>query len=109
MCNNGKQSPSQYPCIVINRFQCPYESTNIKGDNDPKAVNSTFNVEDLFKLELLHALTAKETLFKLLEQATNAPEVSENIRIYLAENRDDILDHFMKIKDQVNMEELRFY
>jgi hypothetical protein len=48
---NEKQDPPQYPCKVVNRFQCPYESTNIKGDNDPEAVNSTFNVEDLFKLE----------------------------------------------------------
>jgi predicted transcriptional regulator len=120
-----------YPCQVVNRFQCPYERTNVK-----KVVNSAFDVEVLFKLEkmafvveialakarkedsrirvrnreeLLHALTDKKTLAKILEQGTQAHEVSEDIRTYLAENHDYILDYFIKIKDEVNMEELRFY
>ena len=133
---NGKQGPPQYPCEIVNRFQCPYEGINIKRDDNPGVVNSNFDVEDLFKLEkmafaveislakarkedsgirvkneeeLLHALTDKGTLAKILEQGTEAPEVSENIRTYLAENRDAILDYFMKIKDKINLEELRFY
>jgi hypothetical protein len=133
---NGKQGPPQYPCEIVNRFRCPYESTNIKGDDNPRAVNSAFDTEDLFKLEkiafaieislakarkedskiriknkeeLLHALTDKKTLAKILEQGTEAPEVNEYIRTYLVENRDAILDYFMKIKDKINLEELRFY
>lgn len=116
----------QYPCEIVNRFQCPYES----------AMNSAFDVEDLFRLEkmafaieislakarkedsmirirnkeeLLHALKDKETFTKILKQGAEAPEVSEYIRTYLAENRNGILNHFMKIRDKVNMEELRFY
>lgn len=126
-----KQDPPQYPCQVVNRFQCPYERTNVR-----RAVNSAFYVEDLFKLEkmafaveislakarkedsrirvrnkeeLLHALTDKETLAKILEQGSEAPEVSEYLRVYLAENHDYILDYFTKIRDKVNMGELRFY
>ena len=99
-------------------------------------MNSNFNVEDLFSLEkmafvveivfakarkedsririrnkeeLLHALTDKETLVRILEQGAEACEVGEYIRTYLAENADYILDYFMNIKHTVNMEELRFY
>jgi hypothetical protein len=99
-------------------------------------MNSIFGVEDLFRLErmafaveitlaksrkvdsmiriknkeeLLHILTDKKTLAKILEQGSEAHEASEYLRTYLAENQDNILDYFMKIKDKVNMEELRFY
>jgi hypothetical protein len=97
------------------------------------AMKSNFGVKDLFRLhemafaveislakarskvrvrdkeELLHALTHNKTLNKILEQGTEAPEVSEYIRTYLAENHDYILDYFMKIKDLVKVEELRLY
>ena len=128
--------PLQYPCEVVNRFQCPYEMTNIKGDDDLGAMNFIFGVEDLFRLEkmafaveislakarkedsririqnkeeLLHALKDKEIFAKILEQGAEAPEVGEYIRTYLGENQVYILDYFMKIKDIVNLEELRFY
>lgn len=133
---NGKQRPLQYPCEIVNRFQCPYERTNCKSENEPGAVGSNFDVEDLFRLEemafaveislakarkedsririrnkedLFQALADKETLAKILEQGTEAREVSEDIRIYLTENRNDILEYCMKIKDKVNLKELRFY
>ena len=61
------------------------------------------------KQELLHALTNKEILGKILEQGAQASEVGENIKDYLREYLTSILDYFMKIKDQVNAEELRFY
>lgn len=50
---NGEQEkdPIQYPCQVVNRFQCPYERTNIKGDDDFGAMISHFNVENLFRLQ----------------------------------------------------------
>ena len=128
---SGKHDSTKYPCEVVNRFQCPYERTNVK-----KAVNSAFDVEDLFKLEkmafaveislakarkedskirirnkeeLRHALTDKKTLARILERGTEAGEVGEYIRTYLAENHDYILDYFMNLRDKVNMEELRFY
>jgi hypothetical protein len=128
---NGKHDPVQYPCKVVDRFQCPYERTNAN-----RAVNSTFDVEDLFKLErmafavenafakagkedskirvrnkeeLLHALTDKGTFTKILEQGSEALEVSDDISTCLAENRNEILNYFMKLKDEVNTDELRFY
>jgi hypothetical protein len=134
---NGKHDPPQYPCEVVNRFQCPYERTSVKSDDDvSESLNSNFDVEDLFKLkemafaveislakarkddskirirnkeELLRALTDKEILAKILEQGSEAPEAWKYIRTYLAENQDDIIDQFMMIKDKVNREELRFY
>lgn len=60
------------------------------------------------KEELLYALTDKEAFSKILERA-GALEVSENIRDYLRENWTHIFDYFMRIKDLVNTEELRFY
>lgn len=47
-------------------------------------------------------------LTKVIEQASEA-EASEDIRTYLAENRDNILDYFMKLKDKIDIEALRFY
>jgi hypothetical protein len=131
-----KQDPVQYPCEVVNRFQCPYEGTNIKGNDVLGALNTNFNMEGLFSLErvafaveialakarkedskimiqnkeeLLHALRDKKTFAKILKQGAEAPEVGEYIRTYLAENQDYILDYFTKMKDNVNLEELRFY
>jgi hypothetical protein len=119
----------EYPCRVANRFHCPYEKENNSKDKQ-------FEVDDLFGLqkmafaveislakarkedsrirvgnkeELLHALTDKDTLTKILEQGTQAHEVSDDIRTYLAENQDYILDYFTHMKDNVNLEELRFY
>jgi len=45
----------------------------------------------------------------LLDQRAKAPVVSEYIKNYLRENRTYILYYFMKIKENVNAEELRFY
>jgi hypothetical protein len=118
-----------YPCQVINRFQCPFEKkTNGK--------DTGFDVDDLFRLlelaiaveislakarksnseisiknkeELFHALTDKETFGKILDQGAQAEEVSEDIKSYLRENRTTIFDYFMRIKDLLNIEELRFY
>ncbi|HZD36837.1 MAG TPA: hypothetical protein VE130_16650 [Nitrososphaeraceae archaeon] len=125
---NGEQDPLPYPCEVVNRFQCPYERNN----NVKRAV---FDVENLFKLEkmafvieislavaekedsrirvrnkkeLFNALTDKDMLTKILEQGSEA-EASEDIGTYLVENRDNILDYFMKLKDKVDIEELRFH
>ena len=119
----------QYPCQVVNKFQCPYE-------RGTKGKNTGFDVDDLFLLrelafaveislaearkddseiriknkeELLHALTDVETLGKILEQGSEAHEVDECIRKYLRENLTYIIDYFMRTKDLVNAEDLRFY
>ena len=120
---------AEYPCQVVNRFQCPFERSANEKDT-PFDVGDLFSLRELAfaveislakarkddseiriknKEELLHALADKETFTKILEQGSEAYEVSDDIRTYLAENRDDILDYFMTIKDKVNLEELRFY
>ena len=128
--------PIHYPCRVVNRFQCPYGKTNMKNDDNSDVINPPFETEDLFRLqrmafaieislakarkkdssirvrnkeELLHALTDKKIFSKILEQGAEAGEVSEDIIIYLVENHDHISDYFLKIKDKVNLEDLRFY
>ena len=129
--NNGTLQGDgiQYPCQVVNRFQCPFER-NASGKDTP------FNVDELFRLhkmafavelslaearkddseirikskeELLYVLTDIETFGKILKQGIKAHEVSEDPRNYLRENLPYILDYFMRIKDLINIEELRFY
>jgi hypothetical protein len=119
----------EYPCKVVNIFRCPFERSTSKKD-------AGINMDDLFKLgdiafaaeislakarkddskikiknkeELLHALTDIETLDKILEQGAEAEEVDEDIKKYLRENRATMLDYFMRVKDLVTAEELRFY
>jgi hypothetical protein len=135
---NGQREKDsiQYPCQVVNRFQCPYERTGIKGDDDLGAMNSNFDVENLFKLhqmafaveislakakkedskiriknreELLHALTDKNTFVKILDQGNEALEESEDLRKYTIDNKDYVVKYFMSLKDHVNTEGLRFY
>jgi hypothetical protein len=118
-----------YPCQVVNRFRCPFERNTNETDTG-------FDVDDLIRLskwafaveislakarkddseiriknkdELLHALTDKETFDKILEQGAEAQEVGEEIKSYLRESRTAMVDYFMRIRDLVIAEELRFY
>ena len=45
--NDGKSNNNfiQYPCPVVNRFECPYEKDKVS------LANANFDVEDLFELE----------------------------------------------------------
>lgn len=135
---NGQQQKclSQYPCEVVSRFQCPYERSDNKEDDDGVNTYSNFDVEELFKLrrmafaveislakarkedsklriknkgELLQALTDKGTFAKILEQGAEACEINEDIRTYIVENQNYILDYFTKMMDRVNLEELLIY
>jgi hypothetical protein len=128
---NGEQQRDliQYPCQVVNRFQCPYERTDIKGDDDLEGMNSNFGVEDLFRLhemafaveislakarkedskiriknkeELLHALTDKDTFINILDQGNEALEESEDLRKYTIDDKDYVVKYFMSLKDHVN-------
>ena len=82
----------QYPCPIVNRFECPYE----KDKQVSKNKDTDFDVNDLFELEkmafavevafaktedhaskihlknrqeLYHALTDRETFSSILEQS----------------------------------------
>jgi hypothetical protein len=137
--NNSEpeKHPIQYPCRVVNRFQCPYERTNIKEADVVGTTNSHFDVEDLFRLQkmafiveialararksdseiqikdkqdLLHALTDRDTFTKILEQGADTFKSTEYLRENSAgQDNDCIVDYFMRIKDKICLEELRFY
>jgi hypothetical protein len=47
----GTDSVIQYPCQIVDRFQCPYEKTSIKEDDNVETTKSHFDVEDLFRLQ----------------------------------------------------------
>lgn len=72
-----------------------------------KKDDSKFRIKS--KEELFRALINIDTFGKILDQGAEAPDISEDIKDYLRENRASILDYFMRIKDLVNAEELRFY
>jgi hypothetical protein len=133
---NGEEEKGapQYPCQIVDRFQCPYERTNVEED---AATNSYFDVHDLFRLQkmafaveialakarksdsniqikdkqdLLHALTDGDTFSKILEQATDTLRSDEYLReISVGQDIDYIVNYFMRIKDKINVGELRFY
>jgi hypothetical protein len=42
---DGEQYAPEYPCQVANRFQCPYDRTDVE------ATNSDFDVDHLFRLQ----------------------------------------------------------
>lgn len=100
-----ENDPIDYPCRIINRFQCPYERTKLKEANEVEATNSRFDVEDLFRLQrmaflveialarareedsktqirdkqdLLHALTDRDSLVKILQQADDSLNSTDN-------------------------------
>jgi hypothetical protein len=125
---NGKpeEHPLQYPCQVVNRFQCPYERIKIKEDDDVRATNTNFDVEDLFRLQkmafvveialararkndsevqikdkqdLLHALTDRDAFTKLLKQAADTLRSAEYRDITAEQDNNDIVDYFMRLKN----------
>jgi hypothetical protein len=45
-------NPPEYPCRVVNRFQCPYDKNNDQGKQ--------FDVDDLFRLHKMAFAVASE-------------------------------------------------
>ena len=125
-----ENGPIEYPCQVVNRFQCPYERTRTENLVDENS-NPHIEIEDLFKLErmafivelalakarksdsmlqikdkqdLIHALTHRNTFTQILTQS--AEHLSE---FSPGQDIESILNYFMGIKDKVCLDELRFY
>lgn len=117
--NNGTLQGDgiQYPCQVVNRFQCPfvddlfrlYKLAFAAEISLAKVRKDDSEIRIKNKKELLHALADKETFDKMLEQGAEAHKVSGYIRGYLREKQTYILDYFMRMKNLVNAKELRFY
>jgi Cupin len=103
----NKEEYIEYPCHVVNRFQCPYERTNIEDDDDACTSISNFDVEDLFELQkmafvveielskvrkddseiqikdkqdLLRVLKKRNTFSKILQQANEILESTGHLR-----------------------------
>jgi hypothetical protein len=134
--DNGNQSnPILYPCPVTNKFECPYykgKSSNAGFDVESlielakmafaveialavaRKDNSTVQIKS--KQDLYQALTNREMFDMLLEQGYdyilsdketfNDTSKFEQLQ---KDDRDKIVDYFMNIKDNVKLEELRFY
>ena len=134
---DNDNTPPEYPCRVVNRFECPYDCDN------GKVSNTKFKVKDLYELanmafaveislavarkdtsaiqiknkqDLYRALTNREMLDMILEQGldyvlSDKETFEDTSRFDQLQkgNRDKIVDYFMTIKDKLKLEELSFY
>jgi hypothetical protein len=130
---------SLYPCLVLNRFKCPYDTKEMKKkpthqqqvrneeEEEEEEDSNSYDVDYLFLLkfycsaiesalikarkansivpiknaeDIYNALTDRETLDKLLQQG-----LDENRLKY----KEEIVEFFMSIKDNIRMEDLTFY
>jgi hypothetical protein len=133
--DNDKNTPIQYHCSVANRFECPYE----KGKRSDARFNvedlfelasmafaveislavsrkDTSIIQIKNKQDLYQALTNREMLDMILKQGldyvlSDKEIFNDNSRSdqLQKDNRDKIVNYFMKIKDKIKLEELRFY
>jgi hypothetical protein len=129
---DNNNTPPEYPCHVVNRFECPYE--------DGKQSDTKFDVKDLFNLanitfaveialavarkdtahtqiknkqDLYEALTNRETFTSILEQGLDYVlsdketfDDTSRFNQLQKDNRDKIVDYFMNIRDKIKLEEL---
>jgi hypothetical protein len=73
-----------------------------------KQDDSQIQIKD--KQDLLHALADRDTFTKILQQADDTLKSTEYLReISSGQDVNSIVDYFMRIKDKVCLEELRFY
>jgi hypothetical protein len=99
--DKGKLCTGDFYCHACNVGNATKESMKMYIERFRKERNSS--------KELFHALIDKETFTKILKQGVEAYEASEYIRTYLGENLNFITNYFMRLKDMVDKEELRFY
>jgi hypothetical protein len=134
--DQNQTNSTEYPCSVVNRFDCPYDCekgkvSNTKFDVDLfELANMAFTVEIALavarkdssvvqiknKQDLYQVLTNREMFVVLLEQGldyvSSDKEMFEDkscFEILKKGNRDKIVDYFMNVKDKVKLEELRLY
>lgn len=133
--DESKSNPISYPCSVVNRFECPYEKGKVsdaKFDVDDlfALANMAFAVEIALavarkdtsavqiknKQDLYKALTNRKMFDMILEQGLNyilsdreTFDDTSRFKHLEKDNRNKIVDYFMNIKDNIKLEELRFY
>lgn len=131
-----EKDPVQYPCQVVNRFQCHYEQREVKGINN-KATIAPFDVQDLFRLskmafvieialakarkddskiqikgkqDLFHAITDRNMFTEIPQLADDVLKSTEYLReTYSRQDVDYMVDYFMRIRDKIDLNELRLY
>lgn len=69
--------------------------------------NSKIQIRD--KQDLLDALTDRDTFIKILQQANDILKSTEYREISDGQDNNGIVDYFMRIKNYVDLNELRFY
>jgi hypothetical protein len=116
-----------YPCPVLNRFECPYETKGMPKQKQKEEEDAKSDVDYLFTLgeiaflvelafatakketskikirnreDVYNALTDRETFDKLLQQG-----LDEEHQKY----KDNIIEFFMGVKDKVRIEDLTFH
>jgi hypothetical protein len=135
--NKDSNTLPEYPCRIVNRFECPYDYK--KGERS----SAKFSVEDLYELanmafaleialavsrkdtsvvqiknkqDLYQALTNRQLFNMILEQGldyilSDKETFNDKSRFeqLQKDNRDKIVDYFMNVKDKIRLEGLRFY
>jgi hypothetical protein len=129
--------PIEYPCPIVNRFECPYDCekvklsyTNFKAEDLYELASMAFVVEIALavarrdtsalriknKEDLCQVLTNREMFDMMLEQGhdyvlSEKETFHDTSKFEQSQtgNRDKIVDYFMNIRDKIKSEELRFY
>jgi hypothetical protein len=136
--NKDSNTSPEYPCRIVNRFECPYDYKT--GERS----SAKFDVEDLFELanmafaveislavarkdtsaiqiknkqDLYQALTNREMFDMVLEQGLDYVlndketfnDTSRFNHLQQQNNRVKIIDYFVTLRDKINLNELRFY
>ena len=132
-------TPSLYPCPVLDRFKCPYDTKEMKkklksqqhpvrNEQDEKEKDSnSYNVDDLFLLSGYSFVV--ESAFIKAKKEESAVPIRNVEDIYLAltdretfdkllqqqideeqvKYKDEIVEFFMSIKETIRMEDLAYY
>ena len=132
--DDDKNTPIQYPCSVANRFECPYEKgkesdARFNVEDLLELASMAFAVEIALavarkdssavqirnKQDLYRAMTNREMLDMILKQGLeyvlSDKETFDDMSKFeklQQDNRAKIVDYFMKIRDKIKLEELRF-
>ena len=133
--NKDSNTSPEYPCRIVNRFECPYgkgkqPDTKFGVDDLYDLASMAFAVEIALavarkdtssvqiksKQDLYQVLTNPEIFNRILEQGLDyvlsdkeAFNDTSRFEQLQRDNRNKIADYFMKIKEKVKLEELRFY
>jgi hypothetical protein len=59
------------------------------------------------KGDLYNALTDRGTFIKILEHGEAELQESEDLRKYVCQDKEYTVEYFMKLKDQINLEEMK--